>query len=387
MSRMTRLFAVLFCCALAPPAVADDGGSFLLTLGQDTTSVERYRRTKDRLEVDQVGRAPRLLRRQIVYEFKDGVFARLSMVVTPPGSPTPTQTIADTVDGDTLRGVVQTGTAAPVRSAIALPRGALVVAGTSPWAVYEREVQRLVQSRADTLGGRVHFLGTPNTERYRIERLGADSVSLWISRGDLIHARIDKQGRMLGTRALAGTFRVALSRIAPLDIEAVAAGYKARESSGGSLGTLSPRDTIRTTAASAANITIDYGRPAKRGRVVFGNLVPYGALWRTGANAATQFRTDKPLNFGGSTVPAGFYSLWTIPGPTGWKLIINSETGQPGTAHKPDRDVFTIDMNVSTLPQVVERFTISIEAHPTGGFLHLDWDATRASANFTLKAE
>ncbi len=387
MRHMTRLFAALSSLALALPAQADESGSFILTLGQDTTSVESFRRTKDKLEVDQVGRAPRVLRRQFVYEYKDGALVRLSMVVTPPGSPTPTQTIRASVDGDTLRGETQTGTAAPVKSAIALPRGALVVAGTSPWAGFEGEVQRLVHSRADTLGGRVYYIGASNTERYLIQRLGADSVSVWNSRGDRFHARVDKAGRLLGTRALAGTFRVALTRVASLDIGSVAAGYQAREQAGASLGTLSPRDTVRAALSLGAARTLDYGRPAKRGRVVFGNLVPYGELWRTGANAATQLRTDKTLDFGGTVVPAGFYTLWTVPGPTGWKLIINSETGQWGTAHKSDRDLFTIDMKVSVLPQVVERFTISIEPQPAGAILHLDWDTTRASATFTVKAE
>ena len=130
---------------------------------------------------------------------------------------------------------------------------------------------------------------------------------------------------------------------------------------------------------------IDYSRPAKRGRVVYGGVVPYGEVWRTGANAATQFKTDKALDFGGTVVPAGFYTLWTVPTASGWKLIVNSETGQWGTAHKAEKDLYTIDMNVSALPQVVERFTISVEPTATGGVLDFDWDTTRASAAFTVQ--
>jgi hypothetical protein len=84
-------------------------------------------------------------------------------------------------------------------------------------------------------------------------------------------------------------------------------------------------------------------------------------------------------------VPAGFYTLWTVPSPTGWKLIVNSETGQWGTAHKADKDLFTIDMKVSALPQVVERLTIGVDPAPGGGVLTLDWDTTRASAAFTVR--
>jgi hypothetical protein len=113
--------------------------------------------------------------------------------------------------------------------------------------------------------------------------------------------------------------------------------------------------------------------------------VPYGEVWRTGANAATQFKTDKSLDFGGTVVPAGFYTLWTLPSASGWKLIINSETGQWGTEHKADKDLYTIDMKSSVLPAAVERFTISVEPSGEGGVLNLDWDTTRASAAFRVK--
>jgi hypothetical protein len=168
------------------------------------------------------------------------------------------------------------------------------------------------------------------------------------------------------------------------DLDATAVAFQSRDQAGAGLGTLSPRDTVRTTNAGGAAITLDYGRPAKRGRVLYGSLVPYGQVWRTGANAATQIRTDRSLDFGGTVVPAGFYTLWTIPGPDGWKLLFNSQTGQWGTAHNATLDVFTVDMKVAPLAQVVERFTISIEEQPTGGTVNLDWDTTRASAAFTV---
>jgi hypothetical protein len=108
-------------------------------------------------------------------------------------------------------------------------------------------------------------------------------------------------------------------------------------------------------------------------------------VWRTGANAATQFKTDKALDFGGTVVPPGFYTLWTLPTAGGWKLIVNSETGQWGTEHKTEKDLYTIDMKVATLPAPVERFTIGIEPAAGGGTMNFDWDTTRASAAFTVQ--
>jgi hypothetical protein len=172
--------------------------------------------------------------------------------------------------------------------------------------------------------------------------------------------------------------------VGDVDVDAMAASFAAREKAGAGLGVLSPRDTVRASVGGAS-LWVDYGRPGKRGREIFGNVVPYGDVWRTGANAATQFKTDKALDFGGTVVPAGFYTLWTLPTAAGWKLIVNSETGEWGTEHKAAKDLYSIDMKVSALPQVAERFTIGVDASATGGVLNLDWDSTRASAAFTVK--
>jgi hypothetical protein len=200
---------------------------------------------------------------------------------------------------------------------------------------------------------------------------------------DRYHARVDATGRIQGVRFISGTQGYGATRVASLDVSATAAAWAAREKASGPMGQLSARDTTRATVAGAT-FWIDYSRPAKRGRVIFGELVPYGKVWRTGANAATQFRTDKNLKMGDVTVPAGFYSLFTIPGASEWTLLINSETGQTGTAHKPERDVYKIPMKVSKLPQPVERFAISVTPDDGGGTLSLEWDTTRASVPFKV---
>src|SRR5271167_4969425 len=88
----------------------------------------------------------------------------------------------------------------------------------------------------------------------------------------------------------------------------------------------SPPGTASVTFADGKTLTIAYSRPSMRGRQIFGGLVPYGQVWRTGANAATSFKTDVDLNIGGANVPAGSYTLYTLPGASNWKLIINKQT-------------------------------------------------------------
>ncbi len=142
---------------------------------------------------------------------------------------------------------------------------------------------------------------------------------------------------------------------------------------------LSPRDTTAQTIG-AARLVVDYGRPSKRRREIFGSLVPFGALWRTGANEATHFRTDRDLTIGTIRVPRGTYTLWTIPERDGWTLIVNRQTGQWGTDYDKTRDVGRAKMKISAVNEPVEQFTIAIEPMGNGsGMLTIVWDTTRAS--------
>ncbi len=373
-------------CALAIPAAhaADETGSFVVRLGADTTSVERYTRSADQLVVEQVGRAPRTLARRFTYRFTKGELSSLSLVVTQPGSEVPTQTIEATF-GDSLRAkIANAGANTPQDLRTALPAGTLVIFTSSPWALYERASQPLWKSKADTLGGPLYLFGAGAPDRYRFRKLGKDSLEITNTHGDHYRVHVDKQGRFTGSVAVAGTAKFAIERVASLDVPALGAAFLAREKAGAGVGILSPRDSVKVVAGGAS-LYVDYSRPAKRDRVVYGGIVPYGEVWRTGANAATQFRTDKALLLGGQTLPAGFYTLWTMPTANGWKLIVNSQTGQWGTAHDASKDLFAVDMQLSALPEVVERFTISIAPADNGGTLQLDWDRTRAAIAFTVQ--
>jgi hypothetical protein len=370
---------------LGAAARADETGNFVIQLGRDTTSVESYQRTPARLEVNQVGRTPRVGNRRLVYEFTDGKATRLSFQFTPFGATTPAQTAEVTFAADSARMRNQSGTAPPQTMAIKLPEGTVVVTNASPWTTYESQTMKLIASKGESLRTPLWFVGSQSTNWLEVNKLQPDSVALETDRGDVYHARVDKAGRILGVRPVAGPAQYSVARVATLDLQAMGAAYAAREKAGTGLGVLSPRDTVKVPDAGGAALTIDYSRPAKRGRVIFGSVVPYGEVWRTGANAATQFKTDKPLDFGGHVLPAGSYTLFTVPSATGWKLIVNSETGQWGTAHKPDKDLFRVDMQVSAVPQPVEQFTIGVDPTPQGGVLRMEWDTTRASVPFAVK--
>lgn len=126
-------------------------------------------------------------------------------------------------------------------------------------------------------------------------------------------------------------------------------------------------------------VVVNYGSPAMRGRKIIGGLVPYGQVWRTGANAATSFNTEADLVIGTLRVPAGQYTLYTLPAAPGkpWMLIVNKQTGQWGTVYKQDQDLGRTAMHAKTLPVPQESMSITFEnttMHATE--LHVKWELT-----------
>ncbi|MDF1505825.1 DUF2911 domain-containing protein, partial [Roseisolibacter sp. H3M3-2] len=143
---------------------------------------------------------------------------------------------------------------------------------------------------------------------------------------------------------------------------------------------LSVRDTVRARVDAAA-LTVDYGRPLARGRTLLGGVVPYGRVWRTGANAATQLTTSAPITLAGVAVPAGTYTLWTLPRADGVTLIVNRQAGQWGTGYGPAHDLGRGAMTADTLAAPVERFTIAIDAADARrGTLSMAWGPFRWTA-------
>lgn len=384
MKRIPLLAVTALSLLLAGSAAAKESGGFIVQLGADTTSVESFQSDGSRIEVDQVGRSPRVLRRRYVYDLKGGDVTHASIVATPPGSSTPVQTVDANATADSILVDVKTGERAQTIR-VAAPKGTLPLSGSSPWVMYELLTMRLAKQKGSSLESPIYFLGAGSVNHATVKKLNADSVEISNDHEDVYRVRVDKSGLILGVTPISGTQKFGATRLPSVNVDSYAASFAAREKEGAGIGVLSPRDSVKV-AAGGANLYVDYGRPGKRGRPVFGGIVPFGEVWRTGANAATQFRTDKDLDFNGVTVPAGFYTLWTVPSPTGWKLIVNSQTGQWGTEHDASKDLYTIDMAVGSAPEAAERFTIAIEPSGDGGTLKMTWDTTQASVAFKVKS-
>ncbi len=162
---------------------------------------------------------------------------------------------------------------------------------------------------------------------------------------------------------------------------------------------VSPHETI-STVIDGNRVTIVYGRPYTKdpktgeNRKIWGGLVPYGKIWRTGSDEATLLITQKPIAFGATTIPAGAFTLWTLPNEDGTaKLAINKQTGQWGASrgdlkeiYDESLDVARIDLKKDALDKPADQFTMAIEKNPSGGgLLKLMWESTQFSVPFTVK--
>ena len=148
---------------------------------------------------------------------------------------------------------------------------------------------------------------------------------------------------------------------------------------------LSPASKAEATIGGK-KLTVDYSAPSKRNRVVMGELVPYGKVWRTGANAATTFKTETDVMLGDLAVPAGTYTLFTIPGEKEWTVIVNKQTGQWGTRYDESQDLGRVKVPVTATKTPVETFNIGLKSSsPKAGALTMAWENTSISVPVTVR--
>jgi len=148
----------------------------------------------------------------------------------------------------------------------------------------------------------------------------------------------------------------------------------------------SPPAAAHCDFANGKTIHIDYSSPRMNNRKIYGELVPFGQVWRAGANEATTFVVDTNVTVGGKAVPAGSYTLFAIPNADKWTLIVSKKTGEWGIPYPGEADDFVrTDMKVSKLPAAVENFTIGFKSSGNTCTLHMDWATTSASVVTSAK--
>jgi hypothetical protein len=149
---------------------------------------------------------------------------------------------------------------------------------------------------------------------------------------------------------------------------------------------VSPPTRATCKFADGKTITVNYSSPRMRGRKIFGDLVPFGEVWRAGADDATAFVPNVDVIVGGKIVPAGRYTLFTLPTQTKWTLIISRQIGEWGIPYPGEKNDFArIEMKLAKLSKPLENFTISFDQAESSCTMKLDWETTRAFIDIAEK--
>ncbi len=360
----------------AASVAAKEGGAFLIMIGRDTLGMESYVRDGATLRGTSVVRSDRStnIRSYTLTLDKAGNLAKYEVTVTKAGAPVDAKPLA-VITMTPLPGAIhEIVTTDSTRTLHILTPATTLPLMFNGFGVWEAAVMRAVASRKESLSVPMIFANDTGHYTTTIKRMGKDSVSIESELG-VARAHIDSKGHILGYDAPGSTTQVVVTRLASADVKAFAARYADRP-----IGPLSRADTVRANIGGS-DLMVAYSEPSVRGRVIFGEVVPWDVIWRAGANAATTFTTSKDIIMGGAAVPAGEYTLFMVPNATAWKLVISRKTKEWGTEYDAAMDLARVDMTVATLPAAVELLKYSFT--PEG--LTLTWDKTAVSVPIQVK--
>ncbi|HKW46844.1 MAG TPA: DUF2911 domain-containing protein [Gemmatimonadaceae bacterium] len=391
MKRVALLFLAIQACGTRRPT---ERYGFIALLGVDTVSVESVTRNGNTLVSDEVDRFPSVRQRhsEIVLG-PDGSLKHLVMDITTPSEPADERVrhvVADNT-GDSVYVTKQDSTGTKAKT-FYIARGLTMAHIPQMYSLIDLYFAGALK-RADSLrlaqGDRVRVLQFYVDREFDnfglhegfVRPLPGHKAELrhnWLS--GVGEATYDSAYHMLTYSGARSTYKVDVRRIPTQpNVAAIGARFAALEANSG-VKQLSVRDTARGSIGGASFL-IDYGRPLARGRVLLGSLIPIGNVWRTGANAATQFTTSTAITLAGMRLPKGTYTLWTLPRENGAELIVNKQVGQWGTEYDQSSDLGRASLDTRTAQAPVEKFTISIApSDARHGTLVLEWGTFRWTA-------
>lgn len=378
------LLVALCACETSGTSDSDPYTYFVTRLGNDTLAIERFQKHDNQVIAHVVLRSPstNLMSYQLDLDETGGIktltrfdppdtyFESIGSVISQKAS----------LSGDSLVNEVLTRNGDMRRMAMANEKGTLPFIDMVHWP-FELAFQNAMKSENDSINQKL--LTGRRVSNFIIHKVSADSLTLRHPSRGVMGVSVDNEGNLLKLDAALTTRKLVVTRVGKLDFEAIANSFLERDKNGSPFGSLSGAIT-EDFSFNGANFKVSYGSPSKRGRNIFGGIVSWGQRWRTGANRATHFSTSKDLKIGNLTVPAGDYTLFTIPEADGGTLIINKQTGQNGRSYNQEMDLGRVPMTIGTQTEVTETFTIKVEEHDNGGVLKLIWDQTVFSVGFSI---
>ena len=218
---------------------------------------------------------------------------------------------------------------------------------------------------------------------FTIKRVTTDMVEMGSQVMGYFKVYFDRDGKLRSIDGIGSSWNVKGSFYDELDMDEYIRQFIVKEQQQ-PLRALNKKDSV-IAKINDVDIRLDYSRPSVRGRVIFGEVVPWNRVWRTGANEPTKITINKPIYFSGKELPPGEYSIFTRPAKEGWTLIINKQTNMWGTDHDPENDLLHIPMQSGVLDTPLELMTIEIIEQGSEGILNVIWDTTKAFVTFNTQ--
>ncbi len=375
--------SVTFACGRASDNA--NNAAFVTKLGNDTLAVEIFEKTENGMNAKVILRSPETRFTSYTLTFDDW------------GS---IETMTSTrhsleegfgSQGEVVQSIVTAGDSLQVEMIwrgemrtfmVGKEQGVLPFIDMVHWP-FELAFQNAKEAGADTVNQ--PLLSGSRISNFIIAEISLDSMTLRHPSRGVMGTQVSESGNLefldagLTTRKL----KVYREPASSVDIDALGDLFARKDLAGNPFGELSSAEED-TYYIGDTEFVVSYGSPKKRGRDLFGAIVPWGERWRTGANRATHFYTSEDLTFGNLDVPAGEYTLFSIPQPDGGTLIINKQTGQNGRTYDEARDLGRVPITISSKDDITEAFTITVEETDAGGSINLIWGQTVFSVPFEI---
>lgn len=373
------IFALLITSLFGACSSQGNNESYFVTkLGDDTLAVEQFLETESGMAATVILRSPDTRFSKYTLDLDEtGGIERMQRTDYPPS-------VGFSGEGALIQSIVRQGDSLSIdvyeendsRSYMApYEPGILPFIDMVHWPL-ELAFNSAVATGQDTVNQ--PLLSGNRISNFIIADIEGDSMTIRHPFRGVMGVNVDTEGNIQHLDAGLTTRKLKVNRVNSIDMNALADRY-AQNPIGELSGAVSAEYTI-----GDANFRVDYGSPQKRGRDLFGGIVPYGERWRTGANRATHFYTSSDLQIGDLDIPAGEYTIFTIPEEDGGTMIVNSETGQNGNSYDESQDFGRVPMQVEQTDQMTEAFTITVEETDEGGRLNLIWGNTVYYVDFSI---
>lgn len=401
------MYALVVAWLIAPSAGArpahdsiapapNERAAFVTTLGRDTVVVESITRSDTHVDGYIVVRIPGTVLCHYSADLgKDGTVTHTMLDVKPMGtSDVQSQHVTMDFDGTAARVTADAPNGQQQNAVRAFAKGGFPFYMTgfgssyglySSLGMYELFLPRVVAGAKDTTGVNSIDMGTARTGTRAFVRRSPTSIDVDYFGVGWTQLTVDGDGHITAVDADRTTEKTLSHRTDFINVERMAKTFASADHDHKGLGAASPNKIAKGSIGGQA-VVVTFGSPQKRGRQILGGVVQYDRVWRTGANEATNIIFAHNVAIGGNAVPAGTYSLWTIPAKDGTvQLIVNRQHGQWGTDYDPEQDMFKIPLQVATAPSPREDFAIDLTGSGNTGALRISWDTFVWTAPITAK--